>query len=337
MRTAESGSYAAEVEADRRGGLRRRITRALSGSRELVQIVYRDPEHVAERLTLYAGQSLGEQSREWAESAREARPGADRAEIAEELRIQSARIARIDGAVSGTPFLIALVPGYMNYLWQEARMSLRIAALYGRDATALTTASEMLALRGVHPTPEAAEKALLIVRDGPLPAKPDSRRPLAMWIRSGWALLIFGGFLSAPDEESARSLRHLLRGALGFLIAGVVWVITWVLPLTFMIAMAWSCEAHTRQLGRRAQAFYGGEAASAPAAIGIARRHHDRGHDRRQWIRGVALGLSVAIPMAFVVYVNHVRQTVGVSWLGALGALVALSMVLATAVIAARH
>src|SRR5947199_7987944 len=133
MRTAESGSYPAEVEANRRGGLRRRVTRALSGSRELVQIVYRDPEHVAERLTLYAGRSLGEQSREWAESAREARPGAEIAEIAEELRIQSARIARIDGAVSGTPFLIALVPGYMNYLWQEARMSLRIAALYGRD------------------------------------------------------------------------------------------------------------------------------------------------------------------------------------------------------------
>ena len=49
------------------------------------------------------------------------------------LGTQSARIARLQGMVAGTPFYLALVPGYMNYLWQEARMNLRLAALYGRD------------------------------------------------------------------------------------------------------------------------------------------------------------------------------------------------------------
>ena len=42
------------------------------------------------------------------------------------------------------------------------------------------------------------------------------------------------------------------RGAL-------VWAITWVLPLTFMILMAWSCESHARELGNRALSFYGGD------------------------------------------------------------------------------
>lgn len=36
-------------------------------------------------------------------------------------------------------------------------------------------------------------------------------------------------------------------------------------------------------------------------------------------------------------YVDHVRRTVGVNWLGALGALVALSMVIASDVISSRR
>ena len=104
-----------------------------SRSRELWRVVYRDPEHVAERLTLYTADRLGDPSREWAESVRSARPDTPAAKIAEELRTQSAHVARIDGAISGTPFFVALVPGYLTYLLQEMRMTLRTAALYGRD------------------------------------------------------------------------------------------------------------------------------------------------------------------------------------------------------------
>ena len=80
--------------------------------------------------------------------------------IAEEVRIQTAQVARIDGAVSGTPFLIALVPGYMAYLWQEAVMERRMAALYGHDPRELETCARTLVLRGVHPTIESARSAL---------------------------------------------------------------------------------------------------------------------------------------------------------------------------------
>ena len=38
------------------------------------------------------------------------------------------------------------------------------------------------------------------MRDAPLPEKP-ARRPLRVWVRSIYTLLIFGGFLSAPSEE----------------------------------------------------------------------------------------------------------------------------------------
>jgi len=311
----------------------------MSGTRALLSIAYRDPEHVAERLTLYSVQRLGDPSRGWAERTLQARPDTPRATLAEELRTDAAKVARVDGAVAGTPFFIALVPGYMAYLWQEARMGLRIAALYGRDPTALRTAAEMLALRGVHPTPEAAESALIAVRDGPPPAKASKRRPLRLWIHSAYLLLVFGGFMSAPDNDAEKPEggKSRLRAVGGVAIGVGIWLTTWVLPVTFMIAMAWGCETHTRQLGRGMVAFYDGEAETTDEAIAVADQHEDKGHDKRAILRAGALVLSVAIPIVFVAYVDHERQSTGISWLGALGALVALSLVVAVTIAANRR
>jgi hypothetical protein len=116
-----------------------------------------------------------------------------------------------------------------------------------------------------------------------------------------------------------------------------IWVTTWVLPVTFMIVMAWGCETHTRQLGRRALVFYAGEEESVRAAIADADGRRDQGHDKRSILRTIALFLSVAIPFGFIGYVDHVRKTVGINWLGALGAVVALSLVIAIAVISSRR
>ena len=202
-----------------------------SRSRELWRVVYRDPEHVAERLTLYTAGRLGDPSREWAESVRRARPDTPVAKIAEELRTQSAHVARIDGAISGTPFFIALVPGYLTYLQQEMRMTLRTAALYGRDPQDLRTSAEMLALRGVHPDVEAAEAALKSVRDKGLPDRPDtaaivahmgSQRLPAAHLRR----------LHVPVGRQRRQRYAWARsGRCSVSLLGVgIWVTTWVLP-----------------------------------------------------------------------------------------------------------
>jgi len=45
----------------------------------------------------------------------------------------------------------------------------------------------------------------------------------------------------------------------------------------------------------------------------------------------------VAVPLAFIAYVDHLRKKVGFNWLGALGGLVALSLVIAIGVIASRR
>jgi hypothetical protein len=314
------------------------VRRVLVGSRALVRLVHRDPEHVAERLTLFAVDRIADESARWAEEIRVKRPDTPPAEIAEELRIRSAQVARIDGAISGTPFFIALVPGYVSYLWQEMKMTMRTAALYGRDVRALGTAAEMLALRGVHPDVESAEAALVAARDTPVPERPTERRSLRTWVHSVYLILVFGGFLSpSAAEPPKRTWVDRLKSFASLVAAGVVWIMTWVLPVTFMILMAWGCESHARELGRRTLVFYDGEAASMSAAIALAERRRDRGHDKRAIIRGVALFLSVAIPLVFIAWVNHVRKTVGTNWLGALGALVALSLVIATGVVASRR
>ena len=129
-----------------------------------------------------------------------------------------------------------------------------------------------------------------------------------------------------------------MKASFGFLVGATIWVITWVLPLTFMIAMAWGCETHTRQLGRRVLLFYDGETeTTAQAAIAAAGQRQDRGHSKRASLRAALLVLSVVIPIGFVAYANHVRQSTGISWLAAVGALVALSLVVATTVIASRR
>ena len=106
----------------------------------MTRVAWRDPENISERLTLYAAQRLAGSARDWAAGVREARADTPLATIAEEVRSTSAGVARVDGAVAGTPFFLALVPGYLAYLLQEARMGLRIAALYGRDPATLRTA-----------------------------------------------------------------------------------------------------------------------------------------------------------------------------------------------------
>jgi hypothetical protein len=306
--------------------------------RRLAKIVYRDPEHVAERLTLFGSKHLGEPSLEWAGKVREERPDTPLPAVAEEVRIQTAQVARIDGAVSGTPFLIALVPSYLAYLWQEGRMEQRIAALYGHDPRELETGAEILVLRGVHPTVEVAREALLKVRGTDLPEKPTKRRPVRVWVRSIYVLLIFGGFLSGGSGEDRDKYAHWrLKAALGLLGGTLIWAITWVLPLTFMIAMAWACESHARSLGRRTMSFYGGESTDIEAAIAAAAEEEGKGRTKRDLLRALGLVLSVAIPLAIVVYANYIRQTTGFTVTSALGAVVAVSLVIALSLVAARR
>jgi len=312
------------------------IRQRLAGWKRLATIAYRDPEHVAVRLTLFGSDRVGADAVERAERVQAQRPDVPRAVIAEEVRIQTAQVSRINGAVAGTPFLIALVPGYLAYLWQEGVMERRTAALYGHDPRALKTCAQILVLRGAYPTVELAHEELLKVRDTPLPDKPTKRRPIRVWVQSGYMMLVFGGFLSAPSSKKEREEHWKRKAFFGALIGGGIWLITWVLPVSFMIAMAWGCESHARSLGTHTLEYFGGkeEVQARDAAAGD---DDGPGRTKRDVLRAALLLLSIAVPIGFIAYADHVRQSTGVNWLGALGALVAASVVIATTIFARRQ
>jgi hypothetical protein len=286
-------------------------------------------------MTLFASHRLADSAREWVVKVRESHPDHDDLKIAEDLGSQSARIARIEGAVAGTPFYLALVPGYINYLWQEVRMTMRLAALYGRDPGALRTAAEVLALRGVYPSAEAAKSGLLNVQAAKLPPKPERRRPPRLWVECVRRVLVFGGFLSAPRGTPHRGVWSWVRDAAGLLAGAGVWIVTWFFPLTFMIAMAWGCHTHSRRLFRHALTFYSGK--SMPRASARERALALRHHTMREFAHGAALTLSIAIPIGFLVYATWVRNHVGINAITGLGLLVAVSLVVAAGVYGSRR
>ena len=65
----------------------------------------------------------------------------------------------VQGAISGTPFLIALIPAYVAVLWKQARLLMRIAALHGRDPGTRQMAAEILALRRIYNSVDQARAA----------------------------------------------------------------------------------------------------------------------------------------------------------------------------------
>ena len=143
-----------EGAESRRAALRRRRA-------SYARLVYRDPEHVTERLTLCAADRPGEPN------------GMG------DLRAQPAipilpRLPRSYGALGAGrqnrwrdrrhALLLALVPGYLTYLTQEVRMTLRIAALYGRDPRSCQPRRRCSRCAACTQTSTSAEAALVAVQ-----------------------------------------------------------------------------------------------------------------------------------------------------------------------------
>ena len=238
----------------------------------------------------------------------------------------------MDGVIAGTPFYVALVPGYLAYLWQQAVLMLRTAALYGRDPRERSAAAEMLVMCGVHATIEQAVAAVTEISERPLPDRPTQRRSVGVWGRSLGRVLVLGGFLPPPGDPSRYRGHGRLVVAVGVLVGlAVTWVLTAVFPVTLMALMALRCEQTMRGLGHKALALYGG--VGAEAALAGARQERSR---LRRALHFPGLLLSVAAPIVWIAYADRLRRTVGINALDATGALVALSLVIAVTVRARR-
>jgi hypothetical protein len=284
------------------------------------------PRYLPERLVVFAVNRLAEPTKAGADERRAA--GDDAKAESDKLRHDTIVMSRVNGAVAGTPFFVALLPAYLSFLWAQARMVMRIAALHGRDPTAPGMAAEILVLRGIYPDTESAQHVLDHLDEKP--SKAERRRDrLAAWVFLVRRILILAAFTSAsnPDDEK----RSRLRQGLLLVGAGVIWIITCLLPLTFMILMSWSCETSSRQIGKLATGYYG-EPPEEPSGTRLQRikagLKPDPGRGARRWVRWTLLAVSIGVPLAFVA-LGVSKRFQGVTWVHMVGALAGLALVIA--------
>jgi hypothetical protein len=328
---------AGDAEELRGSGWWARARQSLRVPGALVRLLVRDPKHIPERLTIYAVDRRSAGARDWAQRVRDAEPDASRPTLVEVQRRRTISTARIDGAIAGTPFFIALVPAYIAFLQQEVRFHLRVAALYGHDPTDPDVAADFLVLRGVHHSREQALAELAVVRATPVPPK-GNRTPLRSWYAAVVSILVLAGFLSAPDEDDQRPLTRWEKvvRAIRFIVAALIWALTWVVPITFMIVMSWACESDARRFGQRVATHYADN--GEDAAVAMASADRSAGGNRAVSIaRGALVVVSVAIPLALIAStLVGGSGPLGVNVPEELAALVALALVIGVSIAAVR-
>ena len=261
----------------------------------------RDPEHVPERLLLRVTDRVAEPCLEWAQKAKAG--SGDVSDAATREYWRTVHVARMNGAVAGTPFFIALVPAYLVFLEQEYRLFLKLAALAGRDPADLAVAADFLVMRGVHKTQAESLAALELVKD--TPAKPPTdRRPVKYWYQSVMTILVYAGFLSAPDPDAKKESGFVarLKMLLGLAFAGVIWMLTWIFPLTFMMLMSWNCERDARKLGQSSLELWGLDGTAKLTRAEKKQRRREMSWRERAFnlLRGLLLLATLTVPFYLI-------------------------------------
>ena len=152
--------------------------------------------------------------------------------------------------MSGTPLFIALVPAYVSVLWQQAHDvadcrpgGLRPAYVRARRRTAGDL--------GAYPDVDAANDGLSGLM---APARSEQGgqargdRRMEGVGRLVHQILILAGFIDPPDERRQVRRAVELRRYLGYAVGIGIWALTWIVPVTFMLMMAFSCESRTKKI-----------------------------------------------------------------------------------------
>jgi hypothetical protein len=308
-------------------------------TRALLRLVGRHPAQMSEYLVLFSVRRQAPEIRSWVQR-HGAVPGSPQyEELLDELRHDSVGFARLNGALAGTPLFISLVPAYLTVLSQQARMALRIAALNGNDPGDPKRAAELLVITGVYPSVDQAAAALkgLSIKEPEREKGPRSRTPVRRFIRAvggldAWVELVkqvltLAGFLeSSPDKVKPSRARQILDTVISI----AVWVLTWIIPVLFMLLMAWDCEKRTREVFDRALATYG-----EPGAEGAWRGAMKKWRRQRP-LRYLLVLLAVAVPFGVIGYAAETGAS-GTSWLRILAVLLGLMVTLTLTGIVTRR
>jgi hypothetical protein len=193
-----------------------------------------EPDRAPEYIALAAAERFAPTAEEW---VRIAGPGHTPEELAQVAFRKHVRLARLEGAALGIGGAITAGPDLVALLWIQSRMIFYIAAAYGYDPRHPMRPAELLALQGVYPTAAQAREALDGV--GKRMAQALAERALSSRNDQGIHLRL--------ARYAAKRIARRYAGRL--------------VPFLGAPIGALQNAGATKELGRRALAYYGGDQA----------------------------------------------------------------------------
>jgi uncharacterized protein (DUF697 family) len=115
------------------------------------------PDRAPELIALAAAERFGPQAERWVQIAGGGREPSELARIAVKKHV---RLARLEGGALGLGGGFTAAPDLVALVWIQSRMVFYVAAAYGFDPRHPMRPAELLALQGVYPTAAEAREAL---------------------------------------------------------------------------------------------------------------------------------------------------------------------------------
>ena len=196
-----------------------------------------EPERAPEHIALAAADRFAPQAARWVQIAG---PGHTPPELANVALTKHVRMSRLEGAALGVGGFATAAADLVALGWIQSRMVFYIAAAYGYDPAHPMRPAELLALTGFYTTPAEAREAL----DGV--GKTLARAAAERTLLRGRERTIYERLLRYAGKR-------VTRRAAGRLV-----------PFVAAPIGAVQNAAGTKDLGRRAIAYYGGEAQALP-------------------------------------------------------------------------
>jgi hypothetical protein len=200
-----------------------------------------EPDRAPEYIALAAAERFAPAAERWVQVAG---PGHSPEELAMVAYRKHVRLSRLEGAALGIGGAITAGPDLVALLWIQSRMVFYIAAAHGFDPRHPMRPAELLALQGVYPTAAEARQAL----DGV-----GKRMAVAMAERA---------MRSDRNEAIQARLARYAAKRLARRYAGRL------VPFLGAPIGAVQNAAATKELGRKALAYYGGTSTPGGSAAG---------------------------------------------------------------------
>jgi len=119
-----------------------------------------NPTIAPEMLALAAVERFGPEAQQWIAEFRSRFPYVTEAHLATVTRTRFIRLSRYSGAVAGVAGGLGAVVDFGVLAWNQARMVIYLATIYGEDPTSRDRAVELLTLQNVHKMVGTAQTAL---------------------------------------------------------------------------------------------------------------------------------------------------------------------------------